>query len=129
MAGAEIVRTPVHRITWSQLALLVVASLFLLMVDKVIAYSVFSGGLIAIVPQSYFAFHAFRWRGAQSAKASARASYLGEVGKFALSAAGFAIVFTMLRPVSGSAVFAGFLAMLAIQIIGSWLLLRRDWRE
>jgi ATP synthase protein I len=59
----------------------------------------------------------------------ARASYVGEVGKFALSVAGFAMVFTMLRPISGLAVFAGFLAMLVIQIIGSWLLLKGDWRK
>lgn len=129
MAGAEIVRPPVHRITWAQLALLVAASLFLLMSDRVIAYSVFSGGLIAIVPQAYFAFHAFRWRGAQSTQAIARASYVGEVGKFTLSVAGFVMVFIMLRPISGPAIFAGFLAMLAIQILGSWLLLRRNWQK
>ena len=129
MAGAEIARPPVHRITWVQLALLVLASLFLLMIDRVIAYSVFSGGLTAIVPQAYFALYAFRWRGARSAQAIARASYVGEVGKFALSVAGFVIVFTMLRPISGLAVFAGFLAMLVIQIIGSWLLLKGDWRK
>jgi ATP synthase protein I len=63
MAGAEIARPPVYRITWVQLGLLVVASLFLLMSDRVIAYSVFSGGLTAIVPQAYFALYAFRWLG------------------------------------------------------------------
>ncbi len=83
------------------------------------------GGLIAILPQAYFATLAFRWRGARSARAIARSSYAGEVGKFLLSVAGFAAVFVMLRPISGLAVFAGYLAMLAIQILGSWLLLRR----
>ena len=124
MAGAEIPRPPVHRITWVQLALLVLASLLLLMTDRVIAYSVFSGGFIAIVPQAYFARYAFRWRSARSAQDIARASYVGEMGKFLLSVAGFALVFTMLRPISGLGVFAGFLAMLVIQITGSWLLLR-----
>jgi ATP synthase protein I len=128
MTGAEIARPPVYLINCVQLVVLVVASLLLMMSDKVIACSVFGGGLIAIVPQVYFAFYAFRWRGAQSAQASARASYVGQVGKFALSVAGFAAVFTVIRPVSGPAVFTGFLAMLAIQIIGSWLLLRRNWR-
>ncbi|MFL3653934.1 MAG: ATP synthase subunit I [Halioglobus sp.] len=129
MAGAEIPRPPVHRITWVQLALLVLGSLFLLLFDRVIAYSVFSGGFIAIVPQAYFALRAFSWRGARSAQAMARASYAGEVGKFALSVAGFALVFIMLRPISGLAVFAGFFAMLAIQIIGSGLLLKGSWRK
>ncbi|MDG2273038.1 MAG: ATP synthase subunit I [Halioglobus sp.] len=129
MTGAEIPRPPVYRVIWFQLALLVSATLCLLMIDKIVAYSAFSGGLIAIVPQAYFARHAFRWRGATSAQDMARASYTGEIGKFLLSVAGFALVFAMLRPLSGPGVFAGFLAMLAIQITGSWLLLRATGRN
>ena len=124
MSGAEIASPPVHRITLAQLALLVSLSLFLLAIDPVIAYSVLSGGMVAIVPQAYFAALAFRWRGARSAGAIARSSYVGEIGKFFLSVAGFAVVFAALRPIDGLAVFAGYLAMLATQIIGSWWLLR-----
>ena len=91
-----------------------------------LAWSLAAGGLIAIVPQAYFAHLAFRWRGAKSARAVARSSYAGEIGKFLLSVAGFAVVFATVRPISGLAVFAGYLAMLAIQIIGSWLLLTRS---
>lgn len=125
MAGAEILRPPVHRITLAQCAILVTLCLILLASDKVRAYSVFSGGLIAILPQAYFAALAFRWRGAKSARAIARSSYVGQVGKFLLSVAGFAAVFVALRPIDAPAVFAGYLLMLAIQITGSWLLLRR----
>ena len=124
MNGAEIARPPVYRITLAQLAVLVLIGLPVLAVDKVWAWSALSGGLIAIIPQAYFATLAFRWRGARSAQAIARSSYAGEVGKFALSVAGFAVVFATLRPIDGLAVFAGYLAMLAIQITGSWLLLR-----
>jgi ATP synthase protein I len=125
MAGAEILRPPVYRITLAQLVILVLLCLFLLASDKVRAYSVFSGGLIAILPQAYFAALTFRWRGARSARAIARSSYAGQVGKFLLSVAGFAAVFVALRPIDAPAVFAGYLAMLVIQITGSWLLLRR----
>ena len=125
MTGAKILRPPVHRITLAQLAILVLLCLILLASDKVRAYSVFSGGLIAILPQSYFAMLAFRWRGARSAKAIAHSSYIGQVGKFFLSVAGFAAVFVALRPIDAPAVFAGYLLMLVIQITGSWLLLRR----
>jgi len=128
MAGAEIARPPVHRITLVQLALIVSLCLLLLVFDKVFAYSVLSGGLIAIVPQAYFAVLAFRWRGARSARAIARSSYAGEVGKFLLSVAGFALVFAVLRPVSGPAVFCGYLAMLILQITGGWWLLTRGQR-
>ena len=125
MAGAEIARPPVHRITLAQLAVLVPFCLVILALDTVRAYSVLSGGMIAILPQAYFAALAFRWRGARSARAIARSGYAGEVGKFFLSVAGFAAVFAVVRPIDGLAVFAGYLVMLTIQIFGSWLLLSR----
>jgi ATP synthase protein I len=124
VAGAEIKRPPVFRITAVQLVVLVSSSVLILTFDAVWAYSVLSGGLIAVLPQAYFAARAFRWRGARSAQAIAKSSYAGVVGKFVFSAAGFAAVFALLRPIAGLAVFAGYLAMLMIQIIGSWLLLK-----
>lgn len=123
MKGAEIARPPVHRITLAQLALLLILCLVLLVFDPVLAYSTLGGGLVAIVPQVYFAVLAFRWRGARSASAIARSGYVGELGKFALSAAGFALMFALVRPISGPAVIAGYLVMLTTQIAGSWLLL------
>ena len=126
MPGAEIARPPVHRITLAQLATLILVCLPLLAYDVVIAWSLAAGGLIAVIPQAYFASLAFRWRGAKSARAIARSSYAGEIGKFLLSVAGFAVVFAAVRPIDGLAVFVGYLAMLAIQIIGSWLLLSRN---
>lgn len=125
MAGAEIARPPVHRITLAQLAILTLVCLPLLAYDQIIGWSLAAGGMVAIVPQAYFAMLAFRWRGASSARAIARSSYAGETGKFLLSVAGFAVVFAAVRPIDGLAVFAGYMAMLTIQIIGSWLLLTR----
>jgi ATP synthase protein I len=93
--------------------------------DEVRAYSTLSGGLVAILPQAWFALVAFRRRGARTARSMARSAYAGEVGKFVLSMAGFAAVFAALRPVDGVSVFAGYLAMLAVQISGSWWLLRQ----
>ena len=123
--GAEIARPPVHRITLAQLVFLplLCAGLWLFR-GQVSAVSVLCGGLVAILPQAYFAASAFRWRGASAARQIARASYAGEIGKFILSVAGFALVFAAVRPIEGAAVFIGYLAMLLIQIIGSWLLLR-----
>ena len=126
MAGAEIARPPVHRITLAQLATLVFVCLPLFAYDTTVAWSLAAGGFVAIIPQAYFAMLAFRWRGASSARAIARSSYAGETGKFLLSVAGFAVVFATVRPISGLAVFTGYLVMLAIQIIGSWLLLTRN---
>ncbi len=126
MAGAEIKRPPVYRISLLQLLVLLGVSLVLLVSRVEWASSVLCGGLIAVLPQAYFAARTFRWRGAQSAQSIARSSYAGVVGKFIFSAAGFALVFAMLRPINGLAVFAAYIAMLLIQIIGSWLLLRKS---
>ncbi len=126
MVGADLARPPVYRITLAQFVALVPLCLVLLAVDRVCAYSVLGGGLIAILPQAYFAFRAFRWRGARSAAAIMRAGYSGEVGKYLLTAAGFAAVFALVRPIAAPAVFAGYGVMLLIQIIGSWLLLRHS---
>jgi len=126
MSGAEIARPPVHRITLAQLALLAPSFFLLLVIDKVIAYSVLGGGLVAVVPQAYFAVFAFRWRGARAARGIVRSGNVGEAGKYLLSVVGFALVFALLRPVNGAAVFGGYLAMLAIQITGSWVLLRQQ---
>ena len=125
MPGAQISRPPVHRITLAQIVVLTPLCLILLVIDKVVAYSVMSGGLIAVIAQAYFAILAFRWRGASSASAIARSSYAGEAGKFILSITGFAVVFALVKPIDGLAVFSGYLVMLSLQIIGSWLLLRQ----
>jgi len=127
--GAEIQRPPVHRITLAQTAILAPLCLLLLALDRVYAYSALCGGLIAILPQVYFAVLAFRWRGARSAQSIARSGYAGEVGKFLLSVVGFAVVFAIVRPIEGAAVFGGYLAMLVIQITGSWCLLRQQYRQ
>lgn len=126
MAGAKIKRPAVYRISIIQLMILLGVSLVLLAYQVEFVNSVLCGGLIAILPQAYFAARTFRWRGAQSAQAMARSSYGGVVGKFIFSAAGFAVVFALLRPINGLAVFAAYIAMLLIQIIGSWLLLRKS---
>ncbi len=126
MTGAGIARPPVLRITWCQLAALTLICLAMATLgSRIQAQSFLCGGLVAVLPQAYFAIRAFRWRGAQAAHRMAHAGYAAEVGKFVLSAAGFALVFAQVRPIDGLAVFAGFIVMLAIQITGSWLLARR----
>ncbi|MEP4486272.1 MAG: ATP synthase subunit I [Halioglobus sp.] len=125
MTGAKIARPPVHRITLLQcIGLALLALLSVLISEDVRTYSLICGGLVAIVPQAFFALRTFRYRGAQSAHAMARAGYSAEIGKFFLSCVGFAIVFALLRPIDGAAVFAGFVAMLMLHIFGSWWLLK-----
>jgi ATP synthase protein I len=92
--------------------------------NSTVATSLGLGGLVAIIPNAWFAHSVFRWRGARRIRQAVQASYAAEIGKFLLSVAGFALVFAMVRPIEGWAVFAGYGAMLAIQIVGAWWLLR-----
>ena len=68
MAGAEILRPRCIASPWRSSQPWFCCALVLLASDKVRAYSVFSGGMIAILPRHIFAALAFRWRGARSAK-------------------------------------------------------------
>ena len=125
MNGANLPRPPVYRITLSQLLCLVLSWWLVRYTGyPVIADSLLYGGLIAALPQAWFAWRVFQFRGARSAAQIAQASYAGEIAKFVLTVSGFAAVFALVRPLEGWAVFAGYGEMLVIQIVGSWWLLK-----
>ena len=124
MRGAEISRPPAHRVTLAQLLVLLLICLGLGAWDQDAAVSALLGGLVAVIPQAWFTHRVFRRQGAQAAKRIARASYAAEVGKFFMAVAGFALVFALVRPIVGWAVFAAYGVMLIIQVIGAWYLLR-----
>ncbi len=110
MPAAEIAPPPVHRITLAQLVLLPLC--LACWHDRFAPTRRAAGGLWPLCPRPILR----RWRSAEARarrRAIARSGYAGEVGKFILSAAGFAVVFAALRPIDGPAVFGGFLAMLA----------------
>lgn len=119
---------PVHNITLTQLAVLlpslaVVAWLF----DRTSAVSFAAGAAVSILPQAWFAVLVFGFRQRRSLQRAARGAYAAHAGKFLLSAAGFALVFALLRPVSAPAVFAGFGIMWTLQTVGSARLLRAGY--
>jgi ATP synthase protein I len=122
--AASISRPPAYRITLAQLVLLLMCWVTLNIRDDQTATSFALGGLIAVVPNAWFALGTFRWRGASVAKQAVRAGYAAEIGKFLLTAAGFALVFATVRPLVAWAVFAGYIVMLVIQVFGAWWLLR-----
>ena len=80
----------------------------------VAGYSGLLGGLIAWLANVYFAFKAFRYFGARSAKAIVQSLWAGEMGKQILAAALFALLFVVVRPLEPLAVFAGYLVVLAV---------------
>ena len=73
-----------------------------------VALAAFLGGMIVVLPNSYFAFRAFRYRGARAARLIVRSFYAGAAGKMLLTAGMFTLVFVNLKPLNAPAVFIGF---------------------
>ncbi len=72
-------------------------------------YSGLCGGLIAWLPNLYFAWKAFRFTGARAAQAIVKSFYAGEAGKLILTAVLFALTFAGVKPLAPLAVFGVFL--------------------
>ena len=112
--------TPLHRlpifhvIRVQALMTLVVALACGGLWGSVAGYSGLLGGLIALLANVFFAYKAFRYFGARSAKAIVQSLWAGEMGKQILAAALFALLFVVVRPLEPLAVFAGYLVVLAV---------------
>lgn len=108
-------RLPVFPVLLAQLVVLLIAAVVLwLWRDGVAGYSGLCGGLIAWVPNMYFAHKAFRFSGARAAQAIVRSFYAGEMGKMILTAVLFALTFAGVKPLEALAVFGVFLLTQAV---------------
>ncbi len=113
------------RTTLSQLLVALIAALTVfLAAGSGSALSFSSGAACSIVPQLFFALRLER-AAMQGAERAARLSLAAEAGKFALSAAGFALVFAVLQPPQPGLVFVGFLVMWLVQLVEAARLLRQ----
>ena len=81
---------------------------------QVAAYSALLGGFICWLPSCYFAYRAFRYKGARAADKIVRSMYAGEVGKMFLTMALFTMVFVRVRPLDALALFAGFMIVQSV---------------
>lgn len=123
---------PVHNTVLAQLlvlgpSLIIVALWF----DHTSMMSFAAGAAVAILPHAWFAVVVFGFRRRRSlqmgASRGAKRAYAAHAGKFFMSAAGFALVFAALRPISAPAVFVGFSLMWVLQTVGSVRLLRAGY--
>ena len=89
------------------------------LVDIVVAYSILLGGLISIVPNGYFAFKAFRFRGARSTPLIVKSFYAGETGKLIMTGVLFALVFAGIRPLNELAVIVSFIVTIIIGLLAT----------
>ncbi len=103
---------PVHKAIFAQLAAAVlIAAVSLLLSGVVAGYSTLLGGLTSALPNGYFAWRAFRHRGARNAGRAARSIMRGEMGKLAMTLAMFALSFGLIRELHHLALIAGFAAV------------------
>ena len=108
-----------------ELAALVLIAAVIDVKDFELARAIATGGLIALIPQMYFAFHAFRFRGARAMRLVTHSFYRGEAGKFLLTCGLFALAFVAMKPREPIVVLLSFMAWHAINLATGAVLLRR----
>jgi len=92
--------------------------------DKVVGYSALLGSLICVIPNAFLALRLVVPRSDPGAQALIGAAWIGEIGKLALTVLFFTLVFTLVRPLSAAALFAGFIATQLVVFSG--LLMRNE---
>ena len=108
-------RLPVFPVLLAQLVVILLAAAALYgWRGPVGGYSGLCGGLIAWLPNLYFAHKAFRFSGARAAQSIVRSFYAGEAGKLILTAVLFALAFVVVKPLEAPALFGIFVLTLSV---------------
>jgi ATP synthase protein I len=76
------------------------------------------GGLIGVVPNAFLAARVMSPRAGSSARSLLQAGWLGEIGKLAIAALLFAVVFVNLKPLHPGFLFTGYIATLLALPVG-----------
>jgi len=99
------------------------AALFWSTMGTVAGYSALLGSLICVVPSAFLALRLAVPRRDPGPGALLRAAWAGELGKLALTALMFGVVFVAVRPLAAAPLFTGFIASQLMAFSG---LLMRD---
>lgn len=91
--------------------------------EQELARAALIGGSIAIFPYHYFAARAFRFQGAGEVARFRRGLARGQVGRYLLTGALFAVVLTLDRTLDPWALFGAFVFILVTQIIATVVVL------
>ncbi|EPC00731.1 hypothetical protein L861_13145 [Litchfieldella anticariensis FP35 = DSM 16096] len=89
-----------------------------------VAVSALLGGGVALLPNAYFAWRAFRYQGAQHTRNIIKSFYRAEAGKFGLTVVLFTLVFVIVPPSNPAFFFGAYVATLFVHWLGPWLLQR-----
>jgi len=98
------------------------AAISLLFSGSIIAYSVLLGGLISALPNSYFALHAFKFRGARNADKIVKGFIRGELGKIVITVVLFAFAFALITSLNEVALIIGFVITHFVGVVMSGLI-------
>jgi ATP synthase protein I len=112
---------------WQLLLGVLLAAVFWGIFGKVAGYSAILGSMAAVIPNAFLALRLVVPRRDPGAQALISAAWIGEIGKLALTVLIFSLVFTLVRPLSGAALFAGFIATQLVVFSG--LLMRSEQKE
>ncbi|AVO53157.1 F0F1 ATP synthase subunit I [Ectopseudomonas mendocina] len=108
-------RLPVFPVLVAQLIVLLLAAVVgWQWRGNVAGYSALIGGLIAWLPNLYFAHKAFRFSGARAAREIVRSFYAGEAGKLILTFVLFALTFAGVKPMEAPMLFGAYLLTLMV---------------
>ena len=122
-----------------QFTLVGASSALLYGLNPVVAYSFALGAINFVLPNAYFALKALRFTGIRSgvkheggleseledetiARLLVQNFYRAQMNKFVMAATGFAVIFSIVKPINGLALFAGFIVMMICQwiVISRW---------
>ena len=109
---------------WQFIAGGVLAAVLWGVFGKVVGYSAALGSLICVIPNAFLALRLVVPRRDPGAQALINAAWIGEIGKLALTVLFFSLVFTLVKPLSAAALFAGFITTQLMTFSG--LLMRHD---
>lgn len=99
----------VSRILIAQLSVgLLIGAVALVLADGTAALSAILGGLICVIPNAFLGLRMIVGGSARDPRGMLRASYVGAAGKLMLTAALFAAVFALVRPLAAGWLFGAF---------------------
>jgi ATP synthase protein I len=111
---------PVYKVIVAQAAAsFLIATVSLLLVGLVTAYSGLLGGVISTLSNSFFVSQAFRYSGARNAKKIVQSFMAGEIGKLIIVIGLFALSFGLITNLNAYALILGFIVVQFVGVIAS----------
>lgn len=102
----RVTRQRAFRILWIQAGIALLAGAIGMIFGSVHAISAWLGGLVYLLPQSYFTYRALSLRNFGSAKAALADMYIGEIWKMMIYIVLLAMVFFLVKEISPFSIFS-----------------------